>query len=548
MTDLPATPTAPATPAPSATPATSSSASQPVATPAPSAASSSAPQPPATQSSAVHGTLQRSLSNRHIQLIALGGTLGTGLFLGSAGALQLAGPSMLLGYAICGLFAFLILRFLAEMIVDEPVAGAFSYFAHTYWGRFPGFLVGWNCVACYILVGMLELSAAGKFMHFWFPEMPTWVTAAVFFVLINVMNLFSVKVFGETEFWFSMIKVIAVIGMIVLGGYLLFSGKGGEQASVRNLWQIGGFFPNGAGGLAMAMTIIVFSFGGLEMLGFTAAEAHDPAHVVPKAVNQVVYRVMIFYIGSTAVMLCLLPWNTLLAAITSNQDVYKASPFVLIFSMLYERFAADGLNFVILTAALSVYNGMVYCTSRLLFGMAKQGDAPAFLAKVDTRGVPIRAILLPACLTASCVLLNFLMPASVIEMLIALVTATLIITWGVITITHLRFRAVKLAQAKEAALQALVCPAQPMASSAAAEGLAMSPIKLHGKPFRAPWQPWSNYLCLAFMAGIIVAMLQRPSMSGPALAIPIWLVVLYAFYLIWGQPREHEETVASKGN
>lgn len=272
----------------------------------------------------------------------------------------------------------------------------------------------------------------------------------------------------------------------------------------------------------MAMTIIVFSFGGLEMLGFTAAEAHDPARVVPKAVNQVVYRVMLFYIGSTAVMLCLMPWNTLLAAITSTQDVYKASPFVLIFSMLYERFAADILNFVILTAALSVYNGMVYCTSRLLFGMAKQGDAPGFLSTLDKRGVPKKAILLPACLTASCVLLNFFMPASVIEMLIALVTATLIITWGVITITHLRYRSTKMALAR-----------QSIANSQA-------------KTFRAPWQPWSNYLCLAFMAGIVVAMLQRPAMSGPALAIPIWLGVLYLFFRLWDRSRRHVAALASK--
>jgi L-asparagine transporter-like permease len=175
---------------------------------------------------------------------------------------------------------------------------------------------------------------------------------------------------------------------------------------------------------------------------------------------------------------------------------------------------------------------MVYCTSRLLFGMATQGDAPAFLGAVNKRGVPTKAILLPACLTASCVLLNFLMPASIIEMLIALVTATLIITWGVITITHLRFRSRRLAFALQASSGALL-PNAPGTGTAA-----ISPTPgTQAKPFRAPWQPWSNYACLAFMAGIVIAMLQRSAMSGPALAIPIWLTVLYVFYRVWDRPR-----------
>jgi aromatic amino acid transport protein AroP len=191
------------------------------------------------------GQLQRSLKNRHIQLIALGGAVGTGLFLGSAGALKSAGPSMILGYAICGFIAFMIMRQLGEMIVEEPVAGSFSHFAHKYWGAFAGFLSGWNCWMLYTLVGMSELTAVGKYVHYWWPEIPIWVSAAVFFVLINALNLINVKVFGEAEFWFAIIKVLAVIGMIAMGSYLLVSGNGGPQASLSNLWQHGGFFPTG---------------------------------------------------------------------------------------------------------------------------------------------------------------------------------------------------------------------------------------------------------------------------------------------------------------
>ncbi len=241
------------------------------------------------------GELKRGLKkNRHIQLIALGGAIGTGLFLGSAGVLKSAGPSMILGYAICGFIAFMIMRQLGEMIVEEPVAGSFSHFAHKYWGGFAGFLSGWNCWILYILVGMSELTAVGKYIHYWAPDIPTWVSAAGFFVLINLINLANVKVFGEAEFWFAIIKVVAIVGMIALGSYLLVSGDGGPQASVTNLWEHGGFFPNGVSGLVMAMAIIMFSFGGLEMLGFTAAEADKPKTVIPKAINQVIYRILIF--------------------------------------------------------------------------------------------------------------------------------------------------------------------------------------------------------------------------------------------------------------
>ena len=195
--------------------------------------------------------LMRKLTNRHVQLIALGGTIGTGLFLGSAGVLELAGPSMVLGYALAGVVAFLIMRFLGEMLVEDPVSSSFSHFAKHYWSEFSGFFSGWNCCALYILVGMLELTAAGKFIQFWWPSMPTWVTAAVFFLVINGMNFVNVRLYGETEFWFSMVKIAAVVGMIVLGLFLLVSGKGGEQATVTNLWRAGGFFPHGVQGLRL---------------------------------------------------------------------------------------------------------------------------------------------------------------------------------------------------------------------------------------------------------------------------------------------------------
>lgn len=218
-------------------------------------------------------TLQRGLKNRHIQLIALGGAIGTGLFLGIGPAIQMAGPAVLLGYALAGIIAFLIMRQLGEMVVEEPVSGSFSHFAYKYWGPFAGFLSGWNYWVMFVLVGMAELTAAGIYMQFWLPDVPTWVWAATFFILINAVNLVNVRLYGEMEFWFALIKVLAIIAMIGFGLWLLFSDTGGERAGIENLWQHGGFMATGWHGLILSLAVIMFSFGGLELIGITAAEA-----------------------------------------------------------------------------------------------------------------------------------------------------------------------------------------------------------------------------------------------------------------------------------
>nr|WP_312972571.1 amino acid permease [Pseudomonas sp.] len=447
------------------------------------------------------GPLKRGLKNRHIQLIALGGAIGTGLFLGSAGVMASAGPSMILGYAIGGFIAFLIMRQLGEMIVEEPVAGSFSHFAHSYWGPFAGFLSGWNYWVLYVLVGMAELTAVGKYVQYWWPEVPTWATAAAFFVLINAINLTNVRVFGEAEFWFSIIKVVAIMGMILLGCYLLFSGAGGEQASISNLWSHGGFFPNGVSGLVMMMAIIMFSFGGLELVGITAAEADQPKTVIPKAINQVVYRILIFYIGALTVLLSLHPWDDLVATLTAGGDSYGSSPFVQIFSLIGSDTAAHLLNFVVLTAALSVYNSGVYCNSRMLYGLAEQGNAPRSLLKVDKRGVPVLAIFFSALFTLICVVINYLVPKSALELLMSLVVAALVINWAMISLAHIRFR--KAMQAK---------------------GVEPS--------FKAFWFPFANYLCLAFVLFILGVMLFIPGIRISVFAIPFWLLFIWGCYKI----------------
>ena len=436
------------------------------------------------------GNLKKGLSNRHIQLIALGGSIGTGLFLGIAQTIKLAGPSVILGYAIAGLIAFLMMRQLGEMIVEEPVSGSFSHFAYKYWGKFAGFMSGWNYWVLNILVCMAELSAIGLYIHYWWPEIPTWVSALGFFIFINLINLLHVKLFGEMEFWLAIIKVLAIVAMIAFGSYLLATGSGGTQSNLHNLWALGGFFPNGVMGLVMAMAMIMFAFGGIELVGIAAAETDNPQKTLPKAVNQIVYRVLLFYILSLVIILSLYPWN---------QMAQGGSPFVLIFDSLGSQTVATILNFVVLTAAVSVYNSTNYCTSRMLLGLAQQGNAPQFLSKINRRGIPVNAVMVSAFFTLMCVLINYLFPEKAFNLLMMLVVAAIVINWVVISYTHLKF-------------------------------------KKHMISIHAPTQfpsiayPFTNYLCIIFMCGILLIMSQTPDMRIAVMMIPVWISVLLVAY------------------
>ncbi|MDF3008805.1 MAG: aromatic amino acid transporter [Enterobacter kobei] len=437
-------------------------------------------------------TLQRGLKNRHIQLIALGGAIGTGLFLGIGPAIQMAGPAVLLGYALAGIIAFLIMRQLGEMVVEEPVSGSFSHFAYKYWGPFAGFLSGWNYWVMFVLVGMAELTAAGIYMQFWLPDVPTWVWAATFFILINAVNLVNVRLYGEMEFWFALIKVLAIIAMIGFGLWLLFSGTGGERAGIENLWQHGGFMATGWHGLILSLAVIMFSFGGLELIGITAAEASSPETTIPKAVNQVVYRILLFYIGSLVVLLALYPWVDVKA---------NSSPFVMIFHEMDSNIVASALNFIILVASLSVFNSGVYSNSRMLFGLSVQGNAPAFLTRVNKRGVPVNSLFLSAAITSLVILVNYLLPQEAFGLLMALVVATLLLNWMMICLAHLKFRAAMRRKGRDTQFKALFYPA-------------------------------SNYLCIAFLLMILGLMCTMESMRTSAILLPVWILFLFLAFKV----------------
>ncbi|KXZ64206.1 amino acid permease [Acinetobacter venetianus] len=443
--------------------------------------------------------LQRGLKNRHIQLIAMGGAIGTGLFLGSAQVIQSAGPSIILGYAIGGLIAFLIMRQLGEMIVEEPVAGSFSHFAYQYWGKFPGFLSGWNYWVLYILVAMSELTAVAKYINYWWPHIAAWQSVLFFFVIITAINLTNVKFYGESEFWLAIIKVTAVVAMILFGLYLLFTADANSTASFSNLWSHGGFFPNGFDGLFYMLAFLMFAFGGIELIGMAAAEANDPKKTIPKAINQVVVRILIFYVGSLAILLSLVPWNQL------DLGGLDKSPFVMIFSQMGIGWAAHLLNFIILTAALSVYNSGMYANSRMLFGLAEQGNAPKVFAKVNRQGVPVPAVLLSALLIFGCVLLNYFVPEDALGHLMYIVVGALVLNWAMISLTHLKFKAMT----KE-------------------KGLKTS--------FPALWSPLSNYLVLAFIAVVLYIMWQQ-GFKESVLMIPIWIVLMFILFNVLNKKK-----------
>ena len=445
--------------------------------------------------------LKHGLSNRHIQLIAFGGSIGTGLFLGISQTIKLAGPSVILGYALAGLIAFFMMRQLGEMVVEEPVSGPFSYFAYKFWSPFAGFMSGWNYWVLNVLVCMAELSAIGLYVQYWWPEIPTWISALGFFVLINAINLLHVKVFGETEFLFSMIKILAIIGMIGYGAWLLASGHGGAHASISNLWALGGFFPNGISGLIMAMAIIMFSFGGIELVGIAAAETKNPTTTIPKAVNQIVYRVLLFYVLTIIVLLSLFPWN---------QIAEGGSPFVLIFDSLGSQGVATVLNFVVLTAAISVYNGTNYGTSRMLLGLAEQGNAPQFLKKINQRGIPYAAILCSALVTLLCVVLNYIFPEKAFKLLMSLVVSAIVINWMMLALTHLKFKQRMLALKKSTLFPTLIYPI-------------------------------SNYICIVFMLGILVVMWLTPDMRIAVMLIPLWIGCLTLTY--WFKQRSKTQKI-----
>ena len=349
------------------------------------------PVKPADNPATGDGELKRSLSHGQMTMIAMGLALGTGLFLGSGSAIKIAGPGAIIAYAVGSMIAAIIAACAGEMAVRHPVPGGFGTIATRYLSPYAGYIGRWAYWATTVPLTGAELVAVGKYFSYWFPDIPLWVTVAASGILILILNLVSVKSFGALEFFLSSIKVIAVIVFIVLGLLLVFVGLPGHAAAgTANLVNDGGLLPNGPGAVWVSMAIVMFSFGGVEMLSISAAEAKNPARSVRTSVKAMIWRLSSFYVLSMLIILCLMPWQQ---AAQTGKDIGQ-SPFVMVFSELGIPYAADITNFVILIAALSGANASLYAATRLLHALAGDKMAPQFAGTTNHNGVPVTALML----------------------------------------------------------------------------------------------------------------------------------------------------------
>lgn len=441
------------------------------------------------------------LTNRHIQMIALGGAIGTGVFYGSADAIQTAGPAVLLVYLLGGLAIFIVMRALGEMSVHEPSTGAFSHYASKYWSSRAGFVSGWNYWFNYIAVSMVELSAIGTFVQYWFPQIPLWISAAMTLILITCINITGVKNFGEFEFWFALLKVLAVIGMIVFGILVIVQGAPDAQSvppGPQHLFNTSGFAPFGIKGMLLASVMVMFSFGGIELIGITAGEAENPTRMIPKAINQVVFRILVFYVGALAVIMSVISWRDIDGSM---------SPFVQIFDAAGLPGGAHVLNLVALTAAVSVYNAGLYSNSRMLYTLAQQGNAPTFLGRLSRAGVPRNGVLLSSAVTVLAVCVVFLWPEFAFTYLVSIALIAAVINWAMILITHWKFKQCIAADAR-------------------------------GKSrFTVPGGKVATVIILGFLGMLFVLMLVSPDYRIAALLGPVWVAGLLFAHRTLGRRR-----------
>lgn len=332
------------------------------------------------------GQLQRSLTSNQMQMIALGGTIGVGLFMGSTSTIKWTGPSVLLAYAFVGLLLYLVMRALGEMIFINPTTGSFADYATNYIHPLAGYLTKWSNVFQYIVVGISEVIAVSQYLNYWWPNLPGWISGVVVIATLTLANLASAKAYGTMEFYFAMIKVVTIILMIVLGVMVIFLGLGNHwhALGLSNLWSHGGFFTGGVKGFIFSLSIIVGSYQGIEVLGITAGEAANPRHAIVSSVKSVVWRILIFYIGAIFVIVTIYPWNQLAAV---------GSPFVETFSKVGIAGAAGIINFVVLTAAMSGANSGIYSSSRMLFKLSRDKETSGVFQKLSSHHVPYVSIL-----------------------------------------------------------------------------------------------------------------------------------------------------------
>ena len=445
--------------------------------------------------------LKRGLSARHIRFMALGSAIGTGLFYGSASAIQMAGPAVLLAYLIGGAAVFMVMRALGEMAVHNPVSGSFGQYASTYLGPLAGFILGWTYAFEMIIVCLADVTAFGIYMGFWFPDVARWVWVLGIVFLIGGLNLCNVKVFGEMEFWLSLLKVGAIVAMILGGfGIMLFGihSAGDTQASgLSNLWAHGGFMPNGVGGLVASFAVVMFAFGGIEIIGITAGEAKDPQRVIPKAINAVPLRILLFYVLTLFVLMAIYPWP---------QIGSQGSPFVQIFSNLGIGSAATILNIVVISAAVSAINSDIFGAGRMMYGLAQQGQAPKGFAQLSKQGVPWMTVVVLGAALLGGVVLNYLIPENVFLLIASIATFATVWVWLMILFTQVAMRR------------------------------SMTPEQVAELKFPVPFWPYAPAAAIVFMLFVFGVLGYFPDTQAALLVGAIWIVLLVVAYLLWVKP------------
>jgi amino acid transporter, AAT family len=457
-----------------------------------------------------HGKeLHRGLEERHIALMSLGACIGVGLFLGSATAIKMAGPGILVAYGFAGLIMFFIMRALGEMAIQKPVAGSFSKYARDYLGPLAGYITGWNYWFLWIVTCMAEITAVGIYMEYWYPDVPRWIWALAALVIMASVNFLAVKAYGELEFWFALIKVVTILAMIVVGAGMIFFGigNGGIATGIQNIWENGGLFPNGIKGVLLSLQMVMFAYLGLEMIGVTAGEVKNPEKSLARAIDTVFWRILIFYVGALFVIMSIYPWEEIGT---------KGSPFVLTFEKIGIPGAAGIINFVVLTAALSSCNSGIFSTARMLFNLAEHGEAPQKFENVTKSGVPGMAVVASAGALLIGVVLNYIVPAKVFTWVTSIATFGAIWTWGIILLSQLKYRK------------------------------SLSPTEQKALKYKLPLYPLSSYVSLAFLAFVIGVMGFSPDTRIALIIGPLFLAFLVAVYYAKGFHKRNNSKNSTK--
>lgn len=456
--------------------------------------------------------LKRTMTAGQMEMISLGGAIGVGLFMGSTSTIKWTGPSVMLAYAFVGLILYIVMRALGEMIYINPGTGSFADYATEYVHPLAGYLAKWANVFEYIVVGMSEVIAATEYLKYWWPHTQTWIAGIIIIIFLVLANLASAKAYGTLEFWFAMIKVVTIIFMILLGFVMIFFGfgNGGHPIGLSNLWKNGGFFTGGFKGFFFSMSIIVGSYEGIELLGISAGEVADPQKAIVKSVKSVLLRILIFYVGAIFVIVTIYPWNKLGSV---------GSPFVETFAKVGITAAASIINFVVLTAALSGANSGIYSSSRMLFKLAHEGDAPKIFGRLSKRVVPNMAILG----ISGGILIGFILDMiattvnrSVSDMFVVVFSSSVLpgmIPWFVILLAELRYRR-------------------------------NNPDIMADHPFKLPLYPLSNYFAFLMLIVIVIFMFINPDTRISVIVGAAVLIIATIVYICrWGLgPEKHQKT------